>query len=217
MKQIAIDGPAGAGKSSIAKRLSEELGFVYIDTGAMYRTVALFCLRNGADLQDEEQVTELAGKAEIDIRYQDGVQHMYLGDEDVSTAIRTEEVSKGASAVSGYPGVREKLVRMQQEMAEKYDVVMDGRDIGTKVLPHASLKIFLTASVEVRAERRFKEYTEKGIPCDLEVIKADIAQRDHADMTRAHSPLKKAEDAIEIDTSDMNQEEVTAAIRRLIK
>lgn len=217
MKQIAIDGPAGAGKSSIAKRLSEELGFVYIDTGAMYRTAALFCLRSGADLQDEKQVTELAGKAEIDIRYQDGVQHMYLGDEDVSTAIRTEEVSKGASAVSGYPGVREKLVGMQQEMAERYDVVMDGRDIGTKVLPNASLKIFLTASVEVRAERRFKEYTEKGIPCDFEVIKADIAQRDHADMTREHSPLKKAEDAIEIDTSDMTQEEVTAAIRRLIK
>lgn len=216
MKQIAIDGPAGAGKSSIAKRLSEELGYVYIDTGAMYRTIGLYCLRNGADLDSEEEVSALCREAEPGIRYIDGVQHMFLKEEDVSEAIRTEEVSQAASKVSRFPLVRKELVRMQRELGEKYDVVMDGRDIGTKVLPNASLKIFLTATVEVRAERRFKEYQKKGIPCDYEAIKKDIAERDHADMTREHSPLQKAEDAIELDSSDLNQEEVLEKIKEML-
>lgn len=216
MKQIAIDGPAGAGKSTIAKKLSQELGFVYIDTGAMYRTIALYCLKQQADLENEEQISDLCAEAAIDIRYIDGVQHMFLGDEDVSDAIRTEEVSAAASTVSKYPKVRERLVDMQRELAKQYDVVMDGRDIGTKVLPDASLKIYLTASVEVRAERRYKEYQDKGIACDLEEIKKDIAQRDHNDMTREHSPLCKAEDAIEVDTSYMTIPEVISAIRELL-
>ncbi len=217
MKQIAIDGPAGAGKSTIAKTLSKELGYVYIDTGAMYRTIALFCIRNGADLLDEETISALCEEAAIDIRYIDGVQHMFLGEDDVSEAIRTEEVSAAASKVSQYLKVRDKLVEMQRKLAEQYDVVMDGRDIGTKVLPNASLKIFLTASVDVRAERRYKEYIQKGMECDLEEIKKDIAQRDHNDMTREHSPLCKAEDAIEVDTSYMTIPEVVQTIRELIK
>ena len=217
MKQIAIDGPAGAGKSTIAKQLSKDLGYVYIDTGAMYRTIALYCLKQGADLENEEEISARCKEAAIDIRYIDGVQHMFLGEEDVSDAIRTEEVSQAASAVSKYPLVRTRLVDMQRELASQYDVVMDGRDIGTHVLPNASLKIYLTASVEVRAERRYKEYLEKGLPCDLEEMKKDIAQRDHNDMTREHSPLKKADDAIEVDTSHMTIPEVVAKIRELVK
>ena len=216
MKQIAIDGPAGAGKSTIAKRLSAELGYVYIDTGAMYRTIGLYCLKQGADLETEAQISDLCGQAVIDIRYQDGVQHMYLEDEDVSETIRTEEVSAAASTVSKYPRVRERLVRMQQELAQRYDVVMDGRDIGTKVLPEADLKIYLTASVEVRAERRYKEYLAKGVSCDLEEIKRDIAARDHQDMTREHSPLCKAEDAVEVDSSNLSIDEVVKTIKELI-
>lgn len=216
MKQIAIDGPAGAGKSTIARLLSEDLGYVYIDTGAMYRTIALCCLKAKADLDHEEEVTALCKGADLDIRYLDGVQHMYLQGVDVSEEIRTEEVSAAASKVSKYPGVREELVRMQQELSRQYNVVMDGRDIGTKVLPDASLKIYLTASVEVRAERRYKEYVQKGIECDLEAIKKDIAERDHNDMTREHSPLCKAEDAVEVDTSDLSVEEVVNKIKGLL-
>ena len=199
MKQIAIGGPAGAGKSTIAKQLSKDLGYVYIDTGAMYRTIALYCLKKEADLDNEELVSALCSEAEIDIRYLDGVQHMFLGEEDVSEAIRTEQVSQAASAVSKYPKVRTRLVEMQRE------------------LPDASLKIYLTASVDVRAERRYKEYLEKGLPCDLEEMKKDIAERDHNDMTREHSPLRKAEDAIEVDTSYMPISEVVSTIRELIK
>lgn len=217
MKQIAIDGPAGAGKSTIAKQLSKDLGYVYIDTGAMYRTIALYCLKKEADLDDEELISALCSEAEIDIRYLDGVQHMFLGEEDVSEAIRTEQVSQAASAVSKYPKVRTRLVEMQRELAKQYDVVMDGRDIGTHVLPDASLKIYLTASVDVRAERRYKEYLAKGLPCDLKEMKKDIAERDHNDMTREHSPLRKAEDAIEVDTSNMSIPEVVSTIRELIK
>lgn len=217
MKQIAIDGPAGAGKSTIAKKLAEKLQFVYIDTGAMYRTLALACLKKGVDIEDEELVSETAEKADIDIRYIDGVQHMFLEEEDVSSEIRTEEVSKAASATSKFLRVRERLVSLQQELGERYDVVMDGRDIGTVVLPHADLKIFMTASVEVRAMRRYKEYQEKGIPCDLEELKEDIAQRDHNDTHRANSPLRQAEDAVLLDTSDMTIEEVADAIIRIYK
>lgn len=216
MKQIAIDGPAGAGKSTIAKHLSRDLGYVYIDTGAMYRTIALYCMMQNADLENEEQVCALCKEAQLDIRYQDGVQHMYLKEEDVSEKIRNEKVSAAASRVSQYQGVREELVRMQRELASQYDVVMDGRDIGTKVLPDASLKIYLTASVEVRAERRYKEYLEKGIACDLEAIKKDIAERDHNDMTREHSPLCRAEDAVEVDSSFMTIDEVVNRIKELL-
>ncbi|MBR2696568.1 MAG: (d)CMP kinase [Parasporobacterium sp.] len=216
MNQIAIDGPAGAGKSTIAKMLSKELGYVYIDTGAMYRTIGLYCIRNGADQEDEERVSALCKEAEVDVQYIDGVQHMFLNGEDVSEAIRTEEVSAAASAISKFKDVREKLVSMQQELAKKYDVVMDGRDIGTKVLPDATLKIYLTASVEVRAQRRYNEYLEKGMSCDFDAIKRDIEQRDHNDMTREISPLCKAEDAIEVDSSDMTKDEVVARIRELM-
>lgn len=217
MKQIALDGPAGAGKSTIAKKVAEQLKFVYIDTGAMYRTLALACIKNNVDISDEDKVSETAENADLDIRYIDGVQHMMLGDEDVSTQIRTEQVSKAASDTSKYKRVRDRLVKLQQELAEKYNVVMDGRDIGTVVLPNADLKIFMTASVEVRALRRFNEYTEKGIECDLPSIKKDIEQRDYNDSHRANSPLQMAEDAVELDTTDMGIEQVTAEVIRLFE
>ena len=212
MKQIALDGPAGAGKSTIAKKLAEKLQFVYIDTGAMYRTLALACLKKGVDIEDEDLVSETAEAADIDIRYIDGVQHMFLENEDVSGEIRTEEVSKAASCTSKFQRVRKRLVDLQQQLAERYNVVMDGRDIGTVVLPHADLKIFMTASVEVRAMRRYKEYLEKGQACDLDAIREDIAQRDYNDTHRANSPLRQAEDAILLDTSDLSIEEVVDTI-----
>ena len=208
MKQIALDGPAGAGKSTIAKRIAEKLQFVYIDTGAMYRTLALACLKQGVDTADEERVSMAAEAADLDIRYIDGSQHMFLEGEDVSGQIRTEEVSKAASDTSKFQRVRDRLVYLQQQLAEKYNVVMDGRDIGTVVLPHADLKIFMTASVEVRAMRRYKEYLEKGQACDLEAIKEDIMQRDYNDTHRANSPLRQAQDAVLLDTSDMSIDEV---------
>ena len=215
MKQIALDGPAGAGKSTIAKRIAEKLQFVYIDTGAMYRTLALACLKQGVDTADEERVSMAAEAADLDIRYIDGSQHMFLEGEDVSGQIRTEEVSKAASDTSKFQRVRDRLVYLQQQLVEKYNVVMDGRDIGTVVLPHADLKIFMTASVEVRAMRRYKEYLEKGQACDLEAIKEDIMQRDYNDTHRANSPLRQAQDAVLLDTSDMSIDEVADAIIRL--
>ena len=215
MKQIALDGPAGAGKSTIAKRIAEKLQFVYIDTGAMYRTLALACLKQGVDTADEERVSMAAEAADLDIRYIDGSQHMFLEGEDVSGQIRTEEVSKAASDTSKFQRVRDRLVYLQQQLAEKYNVVMDGRDIGTVVLPHADLKIFMTSSVELRAMRRYKEYLEKGQACDLEAIKEDIMQRDYNDTHRANSPLRQAQDAVLLDTSDMSIDEVADAIIRL--
>lgn len=217
MKQVAIDGPAGAGKSTIAKELSRKLNLMYVDTGAMYRTIALYCLRNGADIDNEEQISALSDEAPITVRYVDGKQLMFLLDEDVTTAIRQEEVGNTASAISKYAAVRKRLVDMQQQLGEEYDVVMDGRDIGTCVLPNAKLKIYLTASVEVRAQRRYKELIEKGQDCDYEEIKHDIEQRDYNDMHRDISPLKKADDAIEVDTSNMNVEEVVNAVTDLYK
>ena len=213
--QIAIDGPAGAGKSTIAKVLARILGFMYVDTGAMYRTAALSCLKNNIDFENEDDVSKNCDDADIKIIYEDGVQKMFLGGVNVSEKIRREEVGNAASKVAKYPGVRKKLVKLQQELAKKYDVIMDGRDIGTMVLPDAQLKIYLTASVEKRAERRFKELLEKGLECRLEEIEKDIEQRDYNDMHRKESPLKKAEDAIEVDTSDMTIAEVTEAIKRL--
>ena len=217
MRQIALDGPAGAGKSTIAKEIAQRLQFVYIDTGAMYRTLALACLMQEIPVSDEERICDAAEHADLDIQYIDGVQHMLLNGEDVSDLIRTEQVSKAASDTSKYQRVRTRLVALQQQLAQRYDVVMDGRDIGTVVLPHADLKVFLTASVDVRAERRYKEYQQKGIACDLDAIREDIRQRDYNDTHRKNSPLMKADDAVEVDTSCMSIDEVTEEVIRLYR
>lgn len=217
MRQIALDGPAGAGKSTIAKEIARRLQFVYIDTGAMYRTLALACLMQEIPVSDEERICDAAEHADLDIQYIDGVQHMLLNGEDVSDLIRTEQVSKAASDTSKYQRVRTRLVALQQQLAQRYDVVMDGRDIGTVVLPHADLKVFLTASVDVRAERRYKEYQQKGIACDLDAIREDIRQRDYNDTHRKNSPLMKADDAVEVDTSCMSIDEVTEEVIRLYR
>jgi cytidylate kinase len=211
-KQIAIDGPAGAGKSTIAKIVSKKLGFIYVDTGAMYRSAALFFLKKGVDLSDEKVCSGLVDEIDISLKYEDGAQKVILNDEDVTGQIRTEEVSNSASKTAVYPAVRAKLSALQKKIAEENDVVMDGRDIGTVVLPNAFLKIYLTASVECRAERRYKEMLEKGEAPDLETIKEDIRDRDYRDMHRSEAPLKKADDAVEIDSSDMTIDEVADAI-----
>ena len=217
MKQIAIDGPAGAGKSTIAREVSKRLGFVYVDTGAMYRTLALACLESGTDTQDEAAVCACCAAADIDIRYEEGVQQMYLSGRCVSSDIRRENVGTAASHVAKYSGVRQRLVAMQQEIGRRYNVVMDGRDIATAVLPDADLKIYLTASVQCRAQRRFKELADKNIPRDIEEIKKDIEARDLNDMTREISPLKQAGDAVLVDTSDMTVDQVTEKIIELFK
>ena len=214
---IAIDGPAGAGKSTIARRAAGQLGFVYVDTGAMYRAMALYFLRKGINPADEEAVSRTCSEAEVSIRYQDGAQQVLLNGEDVSGRIRTEEVGKTASVVSAYMPVREKLTELQKELAARENVIMDGRDIGTCVLPQAPAKIYLTASVEVRALRRFRELTEKGEACDLEEIKKDIANRDWKDMHREHAPLKQAEDAVVVDSSQMTIDQVVEAILAVAK
>ena len=215
MKQIAIDGPAGAGKSTIAKALSKKLGFMYVDTGAMYRTIALYCLRNDVDIDNEEEVSKYSDEAPIRIAYIDEKQIMYLNDEDVTSAIREEKVGNAASDISKFAAVRTKLVSMQQQLGREYNVVMDGRDIGTCVLPDAGLKIYLTASVDVRAERRYKELLEKGQEKSLEEVKKDIEQRDYNDSHRAISPLRTADDAIEVDTSNLTIDEVVDAVTEL--
>lgn len=214
---IAIDGPAGAGKSSVAKAAAKELGAIYLDTGAMYRAVGLYMLRNGVDPKDSETVAACAHEAKVDIRYVDGSQHVYLVGEDVSAAIRENEVSAAASGVSAVPLVRQILVARQQEIAREQSVVMDGRDIGTKVLPDATLKIFLTASAEERARRRFRELEAKGKPVPYDQLLQEINQRDWDDSHRAASPLVQAEDAILLDTSSMTQEEAAEAILSLMK
>ena len=214
---IAIDGPAGAGKSTIARRAAGQLGFVYVDTGAMYRAMALYFLRKGINPADEEAVSRTCSEAEVSIRYEDGAQQVLLNGEDVSGQIRTEEVGKTASVVSAYMPVREKLTELQKELAARENVIMDGRDIGTCVLPQAPAKIYLTASVEVRALRRFRELTEKGEACDLEEIKKDIADRDWKDMHREHAPLKQAEDAVVVDSSQMTIDQVVEAILAVAK
>jgi cytidylate kinase len=209
---IAIDGPAGAGKSTIAKRVSKKLGYVYVDTGAMYRTMALYFLRNQIDGSDEKAVSDSLDAVSVEIRYVDGEQKVLLNGEDVTSLIRTEEVGNMASATSKYPAVRAKLLELQRDLARKMDVVMDGRDIGTTILPDAEVKIYLTASVEARGKRRFEELQAKGVACDFEQIKKDIEDRDYRDMHREVSPLKQAEDAYYLDSSNMNIEEVTEAI-----
>lgn len=209
---IAIDGPAGAGKSTIAKLAAKRLGFVYVDTGAMYRTIALHILREGIDPQDEAAVSAACRNVNVTIAYKDGAQQVFLNGENVSGLIRAEEVGKTASATSGYLSVREKLVELQKELAKRENVIMDGRDIGTCVLPDAPVKIYLTASVKVRAGRRYKELIDKGIDADLSEIERDIESRDYRDMHREHSPLMQAEDAVLLDSSDMTLQEVVAAI-----
>ncbi len=212
---IAIDGPAGAGKSSIAKLAAEKMNYVYVDTGAMFRTMAYYFLTNGIDPKEEEQVNANCNAIRIDIQYQKGEQHIFLNGKDVSKEIRQEEVGNNASVVAKYPKVREKLLELQRSLAASTDVIMDGRDIGTVVLPDAECKIFLTASPRVRAERRYKELVEKGENCDLAQIEKDIIARDEQDMNREIAPLKQAADAILIDSSDLSIDEVTARIMEI--
>ncbi len=214
---VAIDGPAGAGKSTIAKRLAKELGFIYVDTGAMYRGIALYMIRQGIDSHDEESVTKAVPDADVTIRYEDGAQKIILNGEDVSDVIRTEEVSAAASTTSAYKAVRAKLLDLQRNLAAQNDVIMDGRDIGTTILPNADVKVYLTASVECRAKRRYDELIAKGESHELKKIEEDIRQRDHQDMTREISPLKKADDAIEVDSSNMSIDEVVSTIKGLVK
>lgn len=211
-KQIAIDGPAGAGKSTIAKKVASDLSFVYVDTGAMYRSIGLYMLKKRIDIHDKDAVEKASQDADVRLVYIDGTQHVLLNGEDVSREIREEEVGKAASVVSAYPQVRANLTALQKRLAETENVVMDGRDIGTCVLPDAFLKIYLTASPEVRGRRRFLELKEKGENPDLNEIIEDIRKRDQADMTREISPLKKADDAVEIDSSEMTIDEVVKAI-----
>ncbi|SDB29037.1 (d)CMP kinase [Butyrivibrio sp. INlla16] len=214
---IAIDGPAGAGKSTIAKIVSKKLGFIYIDTGAMYRAMAVHMIRNGVSGDDSAEIEKNIDSADISIGHENGEQVVYLNGENVNSLLRTEEVSAMASKTSANAKVREKLVELQRKQAKTTDVVMDGRDIGTVVLPDSELKIYLTAGTRVRAERRYKELIEKGETCNIDEIEADIKERDHRDMTRENSPLKKADDAVEVDSSNMTIEEVADRIISLYK
>ena len=209
---VAIDGPAGAGKSTIAKLVAKELGFIYVDTGAMYRAIALYLLNKGIALDDQEGFAKYCKEADVTIKYIDGIQVVMLNGENVNAFIRTEAVGNMASASSANPEVRNRLLSLQRNLAEEFDVVMDGRDIGTNILPNAQVKIFLTASADVRAKRRYDELTAKGEECDYEKIKADIIERDERDSNRAVAPLKQAVDAHFIDSSDMTIEEVKNAI-----
>ena len=214
---IAIDGPAGAGKSTIAKLVAKELEFLYVDTGAMYRSIALYLLENEVDYNDEEQLLAALDQINIEIKYVDGAQRMILNGRDVSDLIRREEVGNVASTTSALKPVRAKLLNLQRDIAAANDVIMDGRDIGTNILPNAELKIYLTASVEVRAERRYKELVEKGETPDLEEVKKGIEQRDYQDMNRDIAPLRQAEDAVLVDSSYMTIDEVVAKITELAK
>lgn len=215
---VAIDGPSGAGKSTLAKMVANEFGFKYVDTGAIYRTLGLYVLRAGVPPGEEEEVSALLPRIDIEIIYnQEGAQRMLLGGEDVSDAIRLPEASKYASDVSALPVVRAFLLDMQRSIAQKYDVVMDGRDIGTVVLPDASIKIFLTAAPQVRAERRYKELREKGIDCTYDQVYSDMLRRDKNDSERELSPLRPAEDSVIIDTSDINLEQSFLKLSELIR
>ena len=215
--QIAIDGPAGAGKSTIAKKVAKAKGFIYVDTGAMYRAMAYFLLKEGVDAKDKNAIEEKCTEADITLRYENGEQVVLLNGENVNGVIRTEEVGKMASATSPVPKVRERITATQKELAATTDVVMDGRDIGTCVLPNADVKVYLTASSAVRAKRRYDELIAKGEECDILQIEADIIKRDEQDMNREVSPLKQAEDAVLIDSSYMTIDEVTDKIMSLCK
>ena len=209
---VAIDGPAGAGKNTIAKLVAKEKGYIYVDTGAMYRGLAIHFLDKGIQPQETEKVIEACEDAEVTIAYEDAVQHVYLNGKDISSRLRNEEVGNMASVTSAIPEVRKKLLELQQNLAKTQNVIMDGRDIGTCVLPHADVKVYLTASVETRAKRRYQELQEKGEDCNLEEIAHDIEERDRRDMTREIAPLKQAEDAVLVDSSDMTIAEVVKTI-----
>jgi cytidylate kinase len=209
---VAIDGPAGAGKSTIAKAVAAKLGFIYVDTGAMYRAIALYLLNHNIASDDEKAIEESLNDINVEIAYVDGSQQVLLNGDNVSKEIRREEVGNMASATSVYGCVRSKLLSLQRELARKSDVIMDGRDIGTCVLPDAQVKIYLTASVDCRAQRRYKELVEKGETPVLEDIKKDISDRDYRDMHRDIAPLKQAEDAVCVDSSDMTIQEVVDTI-----
>ena len=214
---IAIDGPAGAGKSTIAKLLAAKMNYIYVDTCAMYRAMAAYFTQNHVNPDDEREINAAVSNVDITIEYMDGVQQVILNGDNVTGLLRTEETGKMASKTSKYAAVRSKLVDLQRKLAKTTDVIMDGRDIGTTVLPDAFVKIYLTASTQARAKRRFDELTQKGEQCNLEEIAADIESRDYADMHREISPLKQAEDAILVDTSDMNIEEVVAKLTQIIE
>lgn len=214
---VAIDGPAGAGKSTIAKKVAKEMSFIYVDTGAMYRAMAVYFLSLGLDGTDKEAVAKACDSADISIVYENGVQQVILNGENVTPKLRTEEVGTMASMTSSIPAVRAHLLQLQKNLAAKENVVMDGRDIGTTVLPNADVKVYLTASSEVRADRRVKELQEKGEACDFEEIKKGIEERDYRDMHRDISPLAQAEDAVLIDSSYMTIDEVAEAIMNLIR
>ena len=215
--KIAIDGPAGAGKSATAKAIAKEMNFIYVDTGALYRGVGLYAIRKGKNPASIEEVVPLLAEIKIEMRHEEGEQHIFLNGEDVSDKIRTESVSAAASAVSAIPAVRDFLFDMQRDIAEKNDVVMDGRDIGTVVLPDAQLKIFLTAKPEVRAERRMKQLAEKGIETPFDDVLVDVIQRDYNDTNRDFRPLRLADDVILFDNSELNFEETVEKIISLAK
>lgn len=221
MISIAIDGPSGAGKSTLARRLSAHYGYVYVDTGAMYRTIGLFALQQGVPPQDEAGVTALLPHIELDLRYLDGMQHMFLNNADVTDLIRTPEVSMAASGVSAHVSVRAFLLESQRLLAQKSNVIMDGRDIGTVVLPHATVKIFLTADVTARAQRRYQELLEKGETVSYEEVLKDVKQRDYNDSHREAAPLKAASDAVLVDTTECSFEQsftlLCETIERCIK
>ena len=214
---IAIDGPAGAGKSTIAKKVAKKLGYIYVDTGALYRGMAVYFLENGVSTDETEQIGKMCRQAVVTLGYEDGVQQVYLNGENITAKLREEEVGKMASVSSAIKEVRLQLLELQRDLASKENVVMDGRDIGTNVLPQAETKIYLTASVETRAKRRFLELQEKGVPCVLEEIAKDIEDRDYRDMNRDVAPLKQAEDAVYIDSSEMSIDEVIAEILKYCK
>ena len=217
MINIAIDGPAGAGKSTIARSLASKLGYIYVDTGALYRAVGVNAMRNGADTKNAEQVGATLKGADVSLRFVEGEQRVFLGEEDVSVAIRTPEASMAASNVSAIPAVREFLFDLQRDIAAKNNCIMDGRDIGTVVLPNAQVKIFLTASAEVRAKRRYDELLAKGMQADYNQVLEEMIQRDYQDSHRAIAPLKQADDAVLVDTSDMNLEQVIETLDNIVK
>mgnify|MGYP003184110604 FL=1 len=214
---VAIDGPAGAGKSTIARRVAKELSFIYVDTGAMYRAMALYLLRKEVNKDDTEQIGNICQDAEISIEYQNGEQIVLLNDENVNSYLRTEEVGNMASVSSAVPRVREKLLSLQRKLARDMSVVMDGRDIGTTILPDADVKIYLTASSLTRAKRRYLELQEKGTICNLDEIQKDIEERDQRDMNREISPLRQAEDAVLVDSSDLTIQQVVDRILQIFR
>lgn len=215
--KIAIDGPAGAGKSTIAKLVAKKMAFVYVDTGAMFRAMAYYFVSNGIQTEDEDAVNHSCDAIQIDIAYENGEQHIFLNETDVSKEIRQEQIGKQASVIARYEKIRTRLLNLQRHLAESSDVIMDGRDIGTVVLPDAEVKIFLTAGARARAKRRYLDLQEKGMECDLDKIEQDIIARDKEDMNREIAPLKQAEDAVYLDTSDMTIEEVVREIQNIVE